>query len=68
MLESYNSVLSTHSLLEHIDIAVLLDNKAIYDICRQLLDIERHTYTNLNRLVACPCHLITHDYFLSQLM
>ncbi|POO01069.1 Tubulin, partial [Trema orientale] len=54
VLELYNSILSTHSLLEHIDIAVLLDSEAIYDICRQLLDIELHTYTNLNRLVACP--------------
>ncbi|KAH9695043.1 Tubulin alpha chain [Citrus sinensis] len=48
----YNSVLSTHSLLEHTDVAVLLDNEAIYDICRRSLDIERPTYTNLNRLVS----------------
>ncbi|CBI35748.3 unnamed protein product, partial [Vitis vinifera] len=45
-------VLSTHSLLEHTDVAVLLDNEAIYDICRRSLDIERPTYTNLNRLVS----------------
>nr|KJB48791.1 hypothetical protein B456_008G087400 [Gossypium raimondii] len=41
-----------HSLLEHTDVAVLLDNEAIYDICRRSLDIERPTYTNLNRLVS----------------
>jgi len=29
-----------------------LDNEAIYDICRRSLDIERPTYTNLNRLIA----------------
>ncbi|VAH94819.1 unnamed protein product [Triticum turgidum subsp. durum] len=52
LLEPYNSVLSTHSLLEHTDVAVLLDNEAIYDICRRSLDIERPTYTNLNRLVS----------------
>ncbi|EOX91807.1 Tubulin/FtsZ family protein, putative [Theobroma cacao] len=51
-VEPYNSVLSTHSLLEHTDVAVLLDNEAIYDICRLSLDIERPTYTNLNRLVS----------------
>ncbi|RRT50473.1 hypothetical protein B296_00036313 [Ensete ventricosum] len=51
VVEPYNSVLSTHSLLEHTDVAVLLDNEAIYDICRRSLDIERPTYTNLNRLV-----------------
>ncbi|KVI02739.1 Alpha tubulin [Cynara cardunculus var. scolymus] len=48
VVEPYNSVLSTHSLLEHTDVAVLLDNEAIYDICRRSLDIERPTYTNLN--------------------
>ena len=49
MVEPYNSVLSTHSLLEHTDVAVMLDNEAVYDICRRSLDIERPTYTNLNR-------------------
>ena len=52
VVEPYNSVLSTHSLLEHTDVAVILDNEAIYDICRRNLDIERPTYTNLNRLIA----------------
>ena len=50
--EPYNSVLATHSLLEHTNVAVMLDNDAIYDICRSDLNIERPTYTNLNRLVA----------------
>jgi len=52
VVEPYNSVLSTHSLLEHTDVAFLLDNEAIYDICRRSLDIEKPNYTNLNRLVA----------------
>ncbi len=52
VVEPYNSVLSTHSLLEHTDVAVMLDNEAIYDICRRFLDIERPTYTNLNRLIT----------------
>ena len=47
VVEPYNSVLSTHSLLEHTDVAVMLDNEATYDICRRNLDIERPTYTNL---------------------
>merc|ERR1712210_247602 len=51
-VEPYNSVLSTHSLLEHTDVAVMLDNEAVYDICRRTLDIERPTYTNLNRLIG----------------
>ncbi|KAG2375155.1 hypothetical protein C9374_010159 [Naegleria lovaniensis] len=52
VVEPYNSVLSTHALLEHTDVAVMLDNEAIYDICRRSLDIQRPTYTNLNRLIA----------------
>jgi tubulin alpha len=52
VVEPYNSVLSTHSLLEHTDVAFMLDNQAIYDICRRSLDIEKPNYTNLNRLVA----------------
>ncbi|MCO5556638.1 hypothetical protein L7F22_026936 [Adiantum nelumboides] len=48
----YNSVLSTHSLLEHMDVTVLLDNEAIYDISRRSLNIERPSYTNLNRLIS----------------
>jgi len=28
------------------------DNEAIYDVCRRCLDIERPTYTNLNRIIA----------------
>jgi tubulin alpha len=52
VVEPYNSVLSTHSLLEHTDVDVILDNEAIYDICKRSLDVERPSYTNLNRLVA----------------
>jgi tubulin alpha len=52
VVEPYNSILSTHSLLEHTDVAVMLDNEAVYDICRRNLDIERPTYTNLNRLIS----------------
>ena len=52
VVEPYNSVLSTHSLLEHTDVSILLDNEAIYDICRRSLDIERPNYSNLNRLVS----------------
>lgn len=51
-MEPYNSILSTHALLEHTDVAIMLDNEAIYDICRRNLDVERPTHTNLNRLIA----------------
>eukprot|EP01024_Parvocaulis_polyphysoides_P065510 TRINITY_DN7647_c0_g2_i4.p1 TRINITY_DN7647_c0_g2~~TRINITY_DN7647_c0_g2_i4.p1 ORF type:complete len:454 (+),score=71.75 TRINITY_DN7647_c0_g2_i4:120-1481(+) len=52
VVEPYNSVMSTHALLEHTDIVMTLDNQAVYDICRRSIDIERPSYTNLNRLVA----------------
>ena len=51
-MEPYNTVLATHNLLEYIDIVVLLDNEAIYKISQISLDIERPTYSNLNRLIA----------------
>ena len=50
--EPYNSVFATANLIEHNDVTICLDNEALYDICRRNLDIERPTYTNLNRLVA----------------
>jgi tubulin alpha len=52
VVEPYNAVLSTHSLLEHTDVAFMLDNEAIYDICKSRLNVERPTYSNLNRLIA----------------
>mmetsp|Transcript_20917 Transcript_20917/g.31525 ORF Transcript_20917/g.31525 Transcript_20917/m.31525 type:complete len:452 (-) Transcript_20917:122-1477(-) len=52
VVEPYNSVLSTHALLEHTDCTFCLDNEALYDVCRGNLAIERPTYTNLNRLIA----------------
>merc|ERR1712234_76299 len=45
-------ILTTHTTLEHSDCAFMVDNEAIYDICRRNLDIERPTYTNLNRLIG----------------
>ena len=32
--------------------AFLVDNEAIYKICKNNLDVTRPTYTNLNRLIA----------------
>uniref|UniRef100_A0A672N8K7 Tubulin alpha chain n=1 Tax=Sinocyclocheilus grahami TaxID=75366 RepID=A0A672N8K7_SINGR len=52
VVEPYNAILTTHTTLEHSDCAFMVDNEAIYDICRRNLDIERPTYTNLNRLIS----------------
>ena len=59
VVEPYNSVLTTHTTLEHSDCAFLIDNEAIYDICRKNLDIERPNYVNLNRLLGQVVSSIT---------
>ncbi|TIB07010.1 hypothetical protein E3P89_04075 [Wallemia ichthyophaga] len=52
VVEPYNSVLTTHTTLEHSDCSFMVDNEAIYDICRNRLGIQSPSYTNLNRLIA----------------
>jgi tubulin alpha len=52
IVEPYNSVLYTHTTLEHVDVSFLVDNEAIYDLAREKLKVDRPTYTNLNRLIA----------------
>merc|ERR1712130_717782 len=43
---------TTHWLLDHTEISVLLDNEAIYEICQKNLDIKRPSYDTLNRMIA----------------
>jgi tubulin alpha len=52
VVEPYNSILTTHTTLEHTDCAFMVDNEAIFDICRRNLAIERPSYINLNRLIS----------------
>lgn len=52
VVEPYNAVLSTHSTIEHSDCTFLVDNEAVYDICRRNLDIPRPDFQHLNRLIA----------------
>ena len=59
VVEPYNSVLTTHTTLEHSDCAFLIDNEAIYDICKRNLDVERPSYINLNRLLGQVVSSIT---------
>ena len=37
VVEPYNSILTTHTTLEHSDCAFLIDNEALYDICQKNL-------------------------------
>ena len=52
VVEPYNSILTTHTTLEHSDCSFMVDNEACYDICRRNLGIQRPNYENLNRLIA----------------
>ena len=41
VVEPYNAILMTHTTLEHTDVAFMVDNEAIYDLCRRNLDIGK---------------------------
>ncbi|KAJ5531845.1 hypothetical protein N7527_005238 [Penicillium freii] len=59
VVEPYNAVLSTHSTIENSDCTFLVDNDAVYNICRRNLDIPRPGYEHLNRLIAQVVSSIT---------
>ncbi|CAI5124388.1 ANM_HP_G0222920.mRNA.1.CDS.1 [Saccharomyces cerevisiae] len=52
VVEPYNTVLTTHTTLEHADCTFMVDNEAIYDMCKRNLDIPRPSFANLNNLIA----------------
>merc|ERR1712121_106291 len=52
VVEPYNAMLTTHWLLDHTEISIVLDNEAIYEICQKNLDIKRPSYDTLNRMIA----------------
>lgn len=52
VVEPYNALLYTHTTLDYCDVAFLVDNQAIYDLCRTNLNVLQPSYTNLNRLIA----------------
>ncbi|XP_071573869.1 tubulin alpha-1C chain isoform X1 [Temnothorax nylanderi] len=59
VVEPYNAILYTHTTLEHTEVAFIVDNQAIYELCRRNLHIDRPTYTNLNRLIGQMVSSIT---------
>ena len=52
VVEPYNALLTTHWLLDHTEVSLLLDNEAIYDLVIKKLDIPHPSYDNLNRLIT----------------
>ena len=51
-MEPYNAVLSIYDLIENTDLCLLMDNEAIYDVCRRSLQIELPNFTNINQIIA----------------
>jgi len=52
IVEPYNGLLSTHWLLDHTEVSLILDNEALYGICSSKLKIEKIEYSHLNKLCA----------------
>jgi len=52
IVEPYNAMLSTHWLLDHTEVSVVLDNEAIYQICQKQLDVPRPSYNELNVIIS----------------
>jgi tubulin alpha len=52
VVEPYNSLLTTHNTMAHADCSFIVDNEAIFDICRKNLEVSRPNYPNLNRLIG----------------
>ena len=59
IVEPYNSILTTHTTLEHSDCAFMVDNEALYDLCKRNLNVDRPSHINLNRLIAQVVSSIT---------
>lgn len=58
-IEPYNSMLCTHELLEYVDIAFMMDNEAVWNICKKKFRIEQPNYFHMNRLISCAISSIT---------
>jgi len=52
IVEPYNGLLSTHWLLDHTEVSLVLDNEAMYDICTNQLKLAKVTYDHLNKICA----------------
>jgi len=52
IVEPYNGLLSTHWLLDHTEVSLVLDNEAMYEICGKQLKLKKITYDHLNKVCA----------------
>merc|ERR1712200_208789 len=49
IVEPYNGLLSTHWLLDHTEVSLVLDNEAMYAICSSELKLPKIQYGHLNK-------------------
>ena len=59
VLEPYNTVLMTHTLLEHMNGSIMLDNEAIFDVSKSSNPTMNMSYKSLNRQIAQLSNTIT---------
>lgn len=59
IVEPYNSVLCTSTMLDNSEVSFMVDNQAMYDICLRNMDLERPKFSNLNRLIAQAISSVT---------
>jgi tubulin alpha len=52
IVEPYNGLLSTHWLLDHTDVSLVLDNEALYEICQKRLGVKSPNYSHLNVVIS----------------
>jgi tubulin alpha len=59
VVEPYNAILSSHTALEHTDVNVVLDNQALYEVCRKYQHLRAPSYPDLNKVIAQVISSIT---------
>jgi len=52
VVEPYNVILGTTSLLESTNLSIVFDNEALYNVCSSQLDNESPNYADINKLVS----------------
>ncbi|OMJ92149.1 hypothetical protein SteCoe_5138 [Stentor coeruleus] len=61
-LNYYNSTLATDYLIKHSDSIIVLDNKALFSICKNELHIEIPSFNQLNRVASLTINSITSNF------
>lgn len=67
VVDPYNTLLTLHRLIDHMDVCLTFDNEALYRICRENLGIKEPSFASLNhiitRTVSSTTSGIRHRYY-----